>query len=234
MPGYRLILDTPFNSKNIISYGLIVYARNTQRWLLIQHRHTVEFLLIIRGLYRKTHLPFLLSCITPSEADLIKECIKKGPLFFNNFYTNELKLDPNGLKHAISKISELRNVIINLLSKLDLSLNELKWFWPKGRSSQFSENTFTIACKEFYEKTGLQLPPPLFISDNYISEINNTISGRTIESRYFLYVIENEIPIDNNAKIPTDIIQRKWMNTDTCQHYINSSLFQQIYNLIID
>src|SRR3989338_8109993 len=32
---YRLILNTPFSSRSTISYGLIVYAKDTQRWVII-------------------------------------------------------------------------------------------------------------------------------------------------------------------------------------------------------
>lgn len=220
----RLILDAPFSTRSTISYGLTVYARDTGRWAIIQRKHSVEFLLIIRGLYRLTYLPLLLLSITKSESSILEKCIKGGPPVFTQIYYNDLGLCQDGLEYAMIRMAESRNVIMNLLSKLDLSKNNLKWTWPKGRLhiSSDRETPFDCAKREFMEEVEIILPSPLFISDTYISENIKTITGRNIESRYWIYIIPTEIPMKNPESHP-EVADRKWVDTETCKSMITTS-----------
>jgi ADP-ribose pyrophosphatase YjhB (NUDIX family) len=235
----RLVLDTPFSTRSTISYGLIVYAKDTKRWAIIQRKHSVEFLLFIRGLYRLTYLPLLLSCITKTESDIIEKCLKEGPNFFKSIYLKDLELCPDGLEYALIRMAESRNVVLTLLSKLDLSKNNLKWTWPKGRLhiSSDRETPFDCAKREFTEEVEIILPPPLFISDTYVSENVKTITGRNIESRYWIYIISNEIPMKPPQSHP-EVADRNWVDTETCQSLLSNvnnrqnDLFKQIITMI--
>ena len=236
---YRLILDTPFSTRSTISYGLIVYAKDTSRWAIIQRKHSVEFLLFIRGLYRLTHLPLLLSCITDSEAQIIKTCLKGGPNIFKIVYLKDLELCSDGLEYAMIRMAESRNIVMNLLSKLDLSKNKLSWTWPKGRLHIASdkETPFNCAKREFTEEVEIELPPPLFISDTYIGENIRTITGRNIESRYWIYIIPNEISMTLPKSHP-EVADRVWVDTETCRTMISNAcihrddLFKQIVDIV--
>jgi len=232
---HRLILDTPFSMKSTISYGLIVYAQDTKRWAIIQRKHSVEFLLFIRGSYRLTYLPLLLSFITEPEASIILECIKGGPDVFTNIYLNDLKLCSDGLEYALIRFAESRKIVPKLLSKLNLSKNTLRWTWPKGRLliSSARETPFDCAKREFTEEVEITLPPPLFISDTYLSENIKTITGRNIESRYWIYIISNEIPMTSPQSNP-EVANRIWADTETCRSMINpyNNLFEEIINII--
>lgn len=230
----RLVLDTPFSMRSTISYGLIVYAKDTGRWAIIQRKHSVEFLLFMRGLYRLTHLPLLLSCITIEEADVIKRCIFGGPTIFEHVFITELELDVSGLKYALVRLAESHNVVTNLLLKLDLSENKLKWTWPKGRLhvSSNRETPFACAKREFTEEVELHLPSPLYISDTYVSESVRTITGRNIESRYWIYVIPHEISMTEPHSHP-EVSARQWVSTDSCSELIqHDTLFHQVSNMI--
>lgn len=238
----RLVLDTPFSTRSTISYGLIVYARDTKRWAIIQRKHSVEFLLFIRGLYRLTYLPFLLSCITKEEAFIIEKCLKGGPKIFQSVYLTDLELSPEGLEYALIRMAESRDVVLNLLLKLDISNNSLRWTWPKGRLqiSSDRETPFECAKREFTEEVEIILPPPLYISDTYVSETVKTITGRNIESRYWIYIIPNEIPM-NPPKSHPEVSDRMWIDTDTCQDLIrhhgklnitSCDLFKQVVDMV--
>ncbi len=236
---YRLILSTPFSTRSTISYGLIVYAKDTKRWALVRRKHSIEFLLFIRGLYRITHLPLLLSGLTSKEANIIKDCLSSA-LTFNRVYLQELDLDPSGLSYAIIRLTESRNLVLNLLSKISISHNELKWTWPKGRLIYTSSNNderetpFICAQREFIEEVEFTLPPPLFVSDTYLSENILTVTGRNIESRYWIYIIPNEITMT----IPNDhpeVSERCWVDSQVCGQLIHHDvLFKQINTLVTE
>lgn len=230
----RLVVSTPFHSKSTISYGLIVFAHDTRRWAVIQRKHSAEFLVFMRGLYRLTHLPLLLACITSTEAHLIRECLRIGPERYRALFLNELGLDRDELQYALIRFAESRSIINSLVATLDFSKNTLKWSWPKGRLHVGSHRESPLECaqREFTEEVEITLPHPISISDTYIGENVNTTTGRNIESRYWIYVIEHEIPIQPNPSHP-EVSNRMWVDSATCATLIgHDQLFRRVLDMV--
>jgi ADP-ribose pyrophosphatase YjhB (NUDIX family) len=230
----RLVLDTPFASKSTVSYGLIVYAKNSKRWLLTQRKHSIEYLLFFRGLYRLSHLPLILSRITVTERDTIKLCLTSDPGMFGNIYLYDLHLSSEDLHYALLRWVENRTHTSNLLDKLDVSNNTLAWTWPKGRLNINAEREAPFECahREFLEEVEAKLPEPIFISDTYMSETIHTVTGRSIEARYWIYVIEKEItltPPNNHMEVS----DRRWLTTEQCQELIQyDDLFRYVVEVV--
>lgn len=212
---YRVILSSPFSHRTITSYGLLVYAKDTKRWAIVQRKHSVEFLLFMKGSYRLSHLSILLSAITLEELKSIRLCALSFE-HFKHIYISELYFDDIGLDYAYSQFSANYYITMDLLSRLDLSQNQLKWTWPKGRIS-YSNNESMLDCavREFEEEVEFNLPMALYISDSYISEKFFSINNRAIESRYWIYVIEHEIDIPPVTYHP-EVADRKWASTEEC------------------
>ena len=232
-PGKRrLVLSTPFSFKNTISYGLVVFAKNTGRWIMVENKNTIDFLIFFEGSYRLTNLPLILSLITQDESDIIRQCLIGGPDKFASIYM-ELQLNPDGLPYALMRMMENYDTISSLLSNLELFKNKLKWTWPKGRISYSNRETpFECAKREFVEEVEIALPDPLFISDNYIHETIKTMMGRSIESRYWIYITENEVPI-HRPELNLEVNDRKWVDIETCRNMMNSSsLFNQAIEIV--
>lgn len=232
---HRLVLSTPFSVRSTISYGLIVYAQDTKRWVVIQRKHSAEFLLFMRGVYRLTHLPLLLSRITKPEGETIMKCLMGGPDIFRSIYLDELELSPNNLEYALIRMAETRNIVLELLPKLDLSSNELSWTWPKGRLTYCQidrETPFECAKREFIEEVEIALPTPVFISDTYVSENVHTITGRNIESRYWIYIIPKEVPLFPPDNHP-EVADRRWVDTEECRSLVQQNdLFSRVIEII--
>lgn len=229
----RLVVDIPFVNFHVISYGFIVYAKDTGRSVIVQRKHSAEFLLIMRGLYRLGHLTLILPYITSEEATIITKCINFGPMIFKDIYF-ELGLSTEELEYALIRMAEMRNIILELLPKLDLTNNYLSWNWPKGRLniSPNKEIPFECAKREFLEETELSLPPPVFISDDYIIENVRTITGRNIESRYWIYVIPNEIPLNPPNNHP-EVSSRMWTIIDKCEVMLShKTLLCQVNDIV--
>lgn len=221
----RVIITNPFQTSNVISYGLKVFAQDTKRWVIVQSKHSVEFLLIFRGFYRKTFTKFLLSKITIEESLIIIKCLTEKTDYFINKYLYELKLDSNGLLYALVRMAESRKDILNIISDLDLSMNILPWNWPKGRIkiSWIKESIFECAKREFFEEVEINLPAAVMISESYISEQITAITGRNFEFRYWIYVIKNEIEL-SPPKFNPEVINRLWVDTETCYKMIPQSV----------
>lgn len=231
----RLILDTPFTMKSIISYGLIVYANDTKKWIVIQRKHTVEFLLYVLGLYRNSYLHILLSCITKEEKKIIYKCIRKGEEYFKYVYNNVLKYSLNNYENSLKHFISTREYVSTIISKINIS-GKLSWNWPKGRinhsNEREKETPIECAKREFFEEVEVKLPDPIYISNTYIIENTKTITGKNIESRYWVYIIPFEFPIskpDHNLEVS----DRSWFDTPTCNNIINNNkLFEYAVKLI--
>lgn len=233
---HRIVLVTPFFTKNIVSYGLIVYSQQTKRWALVRRKYTNEFLTFIKGLYRPSYLPLLLMAITPGEKTLITQCLADSSDradTFRNLYLVDMGHNADSLPYAILRFNESRSIIQRLISKYDFSNNTLTWGWPVGRMIYHNKETpFESAKRVFQDEMEITLPYPVFITDTYISENAKDTAHRTTESRYYIYIIDDEIPLNpyvNN----TEICDRIWCTTDECRTKLhNTSLFDRIVNII--
>lgn len=231
---YRLIINSNFNIKPIISYGLIVYAKNTDRWVLVQRKHSVEFILYMKGWYELSYLSILLNNITLDEKYIIYNCLSKDPEYFINVYLNELYLPADDLSYALIRVYETYDIVINLINHINTCNNELSWNWPKGRINNIpkKENSFDCAKREFEEEVEINLPPYTYLSDNYLTENINTVCRRNIESRYWIYVIDNEITIPE-IKNNHEVSNRKWATTDECFTLIkHKKFFEQVVDIV--
>lgn len=225
----RLVIASPFAPKHSISYGLIVFAMDSKRWAIVRRKHTVEFTLFIRGTYRPTFLPIYLGCITKSEATTINNCLNSngGEEYFQEIFLKELGLAPEGLIYALKRLQESRIITQQLLASLDLSDNELEWVFPNGRVSLPDKSPLLSAQRQFVEEIGVELPPALFISGDYVSETIKTLTNRILECRYWIYIVPQEFSIEDDASA------KQWSDNDICRHLIsNKTLFEQVASLV--
>lgn len=235
MNKYRLIIDTSFPSKTIISYGLVIYSKNTKKIAIIQRQHTIEFLLIIKGTYRLAYLPLFVSKIVPEEAKVLRSIITDLSLL-QDLFLNKLHLQPNDLNYSLLRLKQNKIFILKLLDKLDITKNKLPWTFPKGRLQITSTNTKELpldcAKRESSEELEIILPEPLFVSNNYFTDVFKTTTGLIIESRYWLYIIPNEITLSQPLS-HIEVSNRMWTDVETCQSLIGNNISDFI-NSIID
>jgi len=233
---HRVITSTPFNSRSVISYGLMVFAKDTKRWVIVRDKHNSEYILLIKGYYRSTFTKLLLSKLTSEELETIKTILTSTIDVFVNIYLNILNLEKNGLLYAIVRMAESRKDILEMIDDIDVSKNTLPWAWPKGRIQNyyFKETDFQCAIREFTEEVEINLPPPLLTSDNYLEENIIAITGRKLEARFWIYVIPNEIELQKPHDHP-EVSDRMWVDTETCFKLIpKSTNHVNIFNKVIN
>jgi ADP-ribose pyrophosphatase YjhB (NUDIX family) len=214
----------------------MVFAKDTKRWVIVRDNHTSEYILLLKGYYRTTFIKLFLSRLTLEELKNIKEILSSTIDVFIDIYLNKLDLEKNGLLYAIVRMAESRKDILKLIDGVDVSNNTLPWSWPKGRiqSYFFKETDYQCAIREFKEEVEIDLPPPLLISDNYIEEDNVKLTGRRLESRFWIYVIPNEIELNKPINHP-EVSDRMWADTETCFKLIpkainHTNLFKKVIN----
>jgi len=226
----RVIIDTPFYQKKIISYGLIVYALKTKRCIVVQRKHSVEFLIIICGTYRKSYLIFLLKCITQQELNRLKIMLTLTQEQFNH-YLIDIGLDMADLNYAYIRFIDSYDILYHYVSNYNNNIL-LHWTWPKGRLNvDDNETGYMCALREFEEEVEIKLPDPIYLSPQYINlDMIKTINNKLIETRCWLYVVQDEIeltPIVNHKEVS----QRQWIDLDMAVQLTNNV---NIYNELIE
>jgi hypothetical protein len=225
----RLITSTNFDKSKIISHGLIVYAKDTKETILVQRLHSIEYLLIFTGQYRPSLIPLLIPNLTLEEILILKKIIKDNdlfkPIFLEMGYTKDLD-------YAYIRFIESIAIIEKCIERYSND-NKLKWTFPKGRINLEDLDGFTCACREFVEEVEHELPEATYISPNYFVVENLTTLGcKTIESRCWLYVIENKFdlsPITHH----NEVNDRKWVSIEQALLNIDKyELLKPINNMI--
>lgn len=220
----RIVTQTPFEPNKIISFSLIVYAHTTKKCIILQRKHSVEFLLILSGQYRPSMLLFFLNCITNKELGLLQSRMNQTE--FYDLYVNIVGLDKKDVDYAFLRLMESKSIINDYVGKD----NDLQWTWPKGRLNiEDKENGFTCACREFYEETEIKLPDPIYVSTNpLLVETIKTLSCKTIETYCWVYIIKDELPFPPliNHK---EVNDRQWVPLHDALIKLNQThLLQQI------
>lgn len=224
---YRVVTDSPFSFKRTLSYGLIVISKKTKRMVAVQRKHSAEFLAILTGVYSSGSLPFLLSSITQQEADILTSLIKTDREQFLSIFI-ELKIFHYDADYVWDLWLHNQERIKYFLDNIKFTDNNLSWCWPKGRPN--NEIPFECAKREFWEEVQVRLPPYIHRDNKAPTQIFKTVTGRQIESKFFIYLIEDEFdipPADNHPEVN----DRNWFTLDQCK-FIFDYFSDQLYNYL--
>jgi hypothetical protein len=227
----RVIVDTPFYQKRIVSYGLIVYSKKTHKCIIVQRKHSVEFLMMMSGYYRPSYLIFLLKWMIQDELMILKSLINTS---YNVYKQQLLKIGLNDIdmNYSYQRFIDITPMLQNYFNNYNIfNNNTLSWTWPKGRLNLDNETIYMCALREFEEEVEIKLPPSVFTSPTYLSlDMIKTINNKMIETRCWLYVIEDEVnlpPIQNHKEVN----QRCWVDFDEALQLTNTT---SIKNVLLD
>lgn len=215
----RLIVSDSFNAKSIVSYGIILFTLDTEKMLLVRRKHSVEFVILMKGSYRPTHLPFLISFLTDNEKNHIINLIEDKNYFYD-LYQKEIFFKKINMEYVYLRFIENKEEIINLISFFKDRHNKLKWQWPKGRPNSSKEPPFSCAKREFFEEVETELPKILAMEDDLLETSFISLNGRTVESKYFFCVTEKEFelePVSDNDEVS----KRKWVHVSDIRKYMS-------------
>ena len=229
----RSLLSVPFCSRTTRSYGLAVYALDTKKWLLVQRKHTVAFLTIVRGRYRVSNLKLLIPKLTEEECQKLYDYINYG---YNIF--EDIEMSIHSITYAKKRLDKDKHVIIKILNN-NFCYGKLLWTFPKGKREYkifevgSFETSFDCALREFLEEVEIELPEPNKVSINNLYEKIKIDNGYTIEGYYWIYVIDNEISITKPSH-HEEVADRKWFNLDEFDkiyHHYDQKLISTMKNI---
>lgn len=191
----RIVLKTPFITIPVVSYGLIVTAEDTGRSLIVQRKHSADYINILLGLYRPSHLALMLSNITIDEAKMLLYVINNNKV---RELIDDILPDHTDIEYKLTRLREDADLIRKILAQHQPIRSAPEWTWPKGRINYSKrEPGFDCAKREFTEEVGVELPEATRIIEQPTQKFSS-INGRRIETRLWRYYVQNEFKIGSN------------------------------------
>jgi 8-oxo-dGTP pyrophosphatase MutT (NUDIX family) len=225
LPDRIIIKRTPLN-KYVESYGMII--RCNDHYLLVQRKTSIEFYIIIRGMYRKSELSKYIKRISLVENNMLcRACDNQIDGF--DVLCKSLGYDP-GSNFPKNKFEENRKILSKLL-RSEISMDTTEYFWPKGRNNR-GEYPLDAAIRETYEETGLDLSN-MKISDTYI--VDRYVGLNNIIYKNFLWYVNldmyypaDTLPIVTNEKALMEVSNVTWVHVSNIKKFLRPEKWHTI------
>jgi len=204
----------------ITSYGIILYNRANQKYLMVCRSKSFGYIDFLYGNYSLgdiDQIKILIDEMSMEEKENLLHCDF-------NYLFNDLKHKKNideksKKKFNILKIGfEINNKFINLQKLIEESTTRWsspEWEFPKGRKN-YQEKILECAIREFTEETGYD-SSAIKIIDNVLpfEEIFIGSNTKVYKHKYYLaLLIGDEIPINNFQY--SEISNIEWKTFDEC------------------
>lgn len=216
----RTIIQSPFQKPIALNYGIVAFAWDTRRWMLVQASYTCEFLRILGGTYRNAELPRLLKHITIQELASLQK-LSKSSFHFNALFC---KVFPHkGIEELVyAKERFLSNGMIFL--HYDICRDQpasIKWQFPYSSPLGSRENSVDCALRAFKDYTGLDIThrEKSFLGrDPFCEKAPNIHEGQRSEIRYWLVIYMAEPRLRSNRPFKSQesvkMFQSKWSSEE--------------------
>lgn len=217
---HRITISSPFSEKRIFSYGIIPYARDTGRWLIVQRKHTPAFVTILKGNYRNAYLRLLLQGITKEELEILRMMIGHQELVYR--YHNKIftPVNHDEVRYAADRF--LSPYFAHCLELSKDNPENSEWIWPRGRP-KIHEDPLDCAMREFQEETGVTIDREVLISPVRFVESLRSLNGRVYETTCWLAVFQTERELDDIADKQREILRAEWTDAETARQRLGSS-----------
>ena len=212
----RVIITSSHREKKINSYGILAYAKDTNRWLLIQCNYNPGLTYILYGAYRPAYIQTILLNLQLEEINSIKDIVNcenydQGLDLFTEYFKKHFLNEPTS-SYAYDRLLDLKDEILEFSTESNLISSP--YGVPKGRS-RYKEEPFKAACREFKEETGIEISSASHVLDGTVYIENPGISGRRYNIMCWVCIFETQPPLDDFEVYDTDEIRsREWVKLD--------------------
>ena len=220
-----------YNYQRLSNINKIKLYKNKMKFLLVQRKHSLNYINFIRGIYDEndyTQLEKTFSLMSNDEINQIND--NDFDYLWNNLWNKTAKKkiyqkEYNESKIKFNKISELG--YISQLHSRGSEYNTPEWEFPKGRKN-INESNYECAIREFYEETGIEKENYEII--NGINSIHDDFTGtNNMKYKHIFYIgfLKNKDILYNDMDIGSknEIKESRWCSWDEALR-----LFRPYYN----
>lgn len=217
----RKIVSSPYKKSIPTTYGVMVVARDTGRWLMMKRKHSISLTTLLRGRFSLSHTPEIVSKLTNDECDIIERILQYGQVEYlkvmETVYGDMIK-DKETPWYHFKHASDLIWRSLDKYAEPGYTKPQLPYLWAKGHKL-FNTNESDIACafRELGEESGFTyLPKGSITLDTPVSYSQEGFFG-TYSTTCWICIFSNEISIPDVNYDDVEVADRKWISLeDSC------------------
>jgi len=229
------------------SYGVFLYARSTQQFLLIQNRdsHAFLFFFMIRRIEEWT-LPQLIRLLEECTHDEIQRLLYYP---FDEIY-NDLYLNHDPVRFVKQETTARHNYdYFHGMADLKEAARSIRgspimWEFPKGRLSDPSESPIDCAFRELTEESGVQISCPgpritreecvMYRATHYVKY--KPYMGQRVMVELYGAVVDHPIPLIYRwftrrlrpRSLSDECLHGRWVSWDEARTMISTDMAEVI------
>lgn len=207
-----------YNYKRLYNLSKINFYKDKIKFLLIERKHSLNYIEFIRGLYKiddNDKLIKMFSLMSKTEHNMIRN--NNFTKLWNNLWgkTARKAIYMKEFKESKNKFETLqKNKTIEMLLTRDTIYSTPEWEIPKGRKNN-GETNIECAKREFYEETGYNENDYIIMNSLYnISDDFIGTNGKKYKHIYYLSIftgnINNKTHKNNEVN---DVKFLSWLDT---------------------
>jgi len=227
----RKIVETSLSIKASISCGIIAFAKDTGRWLVVKRRYSVAFSVLAKGAFRKGDLPSIVKELNELEVGYTRILIDDGDDPIDLLTQLMPTLGEEERNYTIERLRNNATIIKNLLDGLQ-SFKMSEWIFPKGKTKDLRETYIECARREFNEEAGFEAKGQIIsqhLTDEYIG-----FSGRPYRTYWWICQLDKEVKLVQPMG-DYEIVERRWISADESDQYLSDrigGIFLQAIDLL--
>lgn len=204
------------------TYGLIVRAADTGRWLVVARKHTLYYSNVLRGRCKISEIPISMRNMTKNEILSLRSLAdcpdtrQEYTSLMKSVYGPKIK----GISYGYNYIVIALPIIRKMLEMLDDThiYPSLPYLWPKGYQNDPNEEPLSCALREFSEESGIeQFPEGSCIIEQSI-EYKTRGLNMEFATECWIASVPYEIPVPKVLDTETEVSDRRWIDP----HLLNS------------
>jgi len=189
---------TDINSKDLYavwSYGLMLFCKTDKKWAIVQRKHSVAFLKLMKCRFSISYIQNLLDRTTEEEKQMFMEFILTRDIAY--LQRNNINHTKEDIVHINNVLDQYGDIFVSHVMNSRVSC-PLEWTWPKGMKNYDEEPPLSVAYREFEEEVGVRIDKKLVIHDEHLNSITPVYSNKLcvtnmihIKTTFFPVVVEN-------------------------------------------
>lgn len=216
------IVDSPFCYDATLSYGLIFYSRSTDSWLMVQRKHTIGLISILKNLYTPVAIPTYVSEMSSEECERILKILS---LNYSDSYSLFVSYVQEVFGRDYGRYTAESWKRLNRHKSLFLRSCELRnrqtypdWGWPRGHPNK-GEDPKDAAFRELFEECNVGV----IVSKYQILETPieiECISDSRYRYKYVYWVCIAEEEFSVTKGDEKEVKNCKWVKTENVSNMI--------------
>ena len=230
----RRILSVSIYRDPVESYGILPVCVNTGTCMMIQRKHTLWFLLLLRGKVTVSCVPHLMKKITTQEFNLIESILGNQEKYIN--LLQSIYKSPKYADQSWTTFNSYSPLLCKCVEKLrDYPRKEEPPFlWPKGVKDSITESNIDSAARELKEESGVENFPD--DSQLVMSEITYTNTGidRDYSVTFWIMLVTDEIQLTKPHVSDEEVIDRRWVKFEEVPQLLDSDTERDAFKKVIE